>query len=52
MPRRALGAAATGAITAQKRYRQFDAATTAELRSYAPIFTGQVRVAGTLASTR
>jgi tetratricopeptide (TPR) repeat protein len=44
-------AAASGALAAQTRHREFDRAAVAELRSYAPIFMGQVRVSWTLANT-
>ncbi|MBX3593252.1 tetratricopeptide repeat protein [Sphingomonas sp.] len=40
--------AAAGAIAAQARHRDFDSAATHELRSYAPIFRGQVRTAWAL----
>ncbi|MCP3728832.1 tetratricopeptide repeat protein [Sphingomonas sp. MG17] len=47
-----LRAAAAGALGAQSRYREYDRAASAELRSYAPVFLGQVRVAWTLANAR
>ncbi|OYX17223.1 MAG: hypothetical protein B7Z07_00310 [Sphingomonadales bacterium 32-67-7] len=42
--------AAAEALTAQGRHADYDRAASAELRSYAPIFTGQVRAAWTLSS--
>lgn len=44
-----LRSAGRGALTAQRRHPEFDRSAIAELRSYAPIFMGQVRVAWTLA---
>jgi hypothetical protein len=40
--------AAAEALTAQGRHADYDRAASAELRSYAPIFTGQVRAAWAL----
>ncbi len=45
-----LRAASDGILKAQTRHREFDSAAGAELRSYAPVFIGQVRVAWTLAN--
>ncbi len=48
---RALYRTAAGeALAAQGRHADYDRAASAELRSFAPIFTGQVRAAWTLAS--
>ncbi len=44
--------AAAEALTAQGRHADYDRAASAELRSFAPIFTGQVRTAWTLATAR
>lgn len=42
--------AASEALAAQGRHADYDGAASAELRSFAPIFTGQVRTAWALAS--
>ncbi|HEV7289705.1 tetratricopeptide repeat protein [Sphingomonas sp.] len=44
--------AATEALAAQGRHADYDRAASAELRSFAPIFTGQVRASWTLATAR
>lgn len=45
-------AAGAEALAAQGRHAEFDRAASAELRSFAPIFTGQVRASWTLAQRR
>ena len=46
-----LRAAMNGAMASQARFRTFDAAASAELRSYAPVFATSIRVAWRLSVT-